>query len=121
MLFVPEWCRGAYETGASFIYRGVDKEGQTIATVAALQKAKLLPQELIVRTHRYLNNLIEQDHRRVKQRVRPMPGFKRLAYATITPAGIDLVLQMKKSQFAASALCSPQPRTPQVEEAILAA
>jgi len=33
-----------------------------------------LPGNLIVRTNRYLNNVIEQDHRRVKQRVRPMLG-----------------------------------------------
>ncbi len=56
------------------------------AAVAALQETKLLPQDLIVRTNRYLNYLIEQDHRRVKQRVRPRLGFKRLAHATITIA-----------------------------------
>ena len=50
-----------------------------------------------------------------------MLGFKRFDYATITITGIELVHQIKKSQFDISALCSPQTRTPQVWEAVLAA
>jgi putative transposase len=34
------------------------------------------------RTTRYANNLLEQSHRTVKQRTRPMPGFKRFDPAT---------------------------------------
>ena len=89
--------------------------------VAALQQEQVLPAELVVRTNRYLNNVIEQDHRRVKQRVRSMLGFKRFAYATTTITGIELVHQMKKGQFDVSAICSPQTRTPQVWDAVLAA
>ncbi len=44
--------------------------------VAKLQVEDLLPADLLVRTNKYLNNLIEQDHRRIKQRVRPMLGVK---------------------------------------------
>ena len=36
-----------------------------------------LPGRVKVRSNQYLNNLVEQDHRRVKQRIRPMLGFKR--------------------------------------------
>ena len=81
----------------------------------------MLPADFIVRTSKYINNLSEQDHRRVKQCVRPMLGFKRLAHATITIAGIELVHQIKKSQFDISALCSLQTRAPQVWEAVLVA
>ncbi len=35
-----------------------------------------LPCRVKVRSSQYLNNLVEQDHRRVKQRIRPMLGFK---------------------------------------------
>jgi transposase-like protein len=91
------------------------------AAVAALQEKEVLPTDLTVRTNKYLNNVIEQDHRRVKQRVRPMLGFKRFAHATITITGIELIHQIKKNQFDVSAICSPQTRTPQVWEAILAA
>jgi len=89
--------------------------------VAELQKEGILPANLIVRTNRFLNNVIEQDHRRVKQRVRPMLGFKRFAHAAITISGIELVHQIKKQQFDLSAICAPHSRTPQVWEAVLAA
>jgi transposase-like protein len=89
--------------------------------VAALQQEQVLPADLVVRTNRYLNNVIEQDHRRVKQRVRPMLGFKCFAHAVITLSGIELVHQMKKGQIDISALCAPQARSPQVWEAVLAA
>jgi len=46
-----------------------------------------------------LNNLIEQDHRRVKQRIRPMQGFKRFDHAAITSSGIELAEKIKKGQF----------------------
>src|SRR6185369_9075021 len=65
--------------------------------------------------------MIEQDHRRVKQRVRPMLGFKRLSHATITITGIELVHQSKKEQFDVSALCLPHTQTPQIWEAVLTA
>ena len=34
-----------------------------------------LGEEVLHRTHKYLNNLIEQDHRGIKQRYGPMKGF----------------------------------------------
>jgi len=44
-----------------------------------------------IRSCKYLNNVVEQDHRRIKQRVRPMLGFKRFDTATITTiSGIEL-------------------------------
>ncbi len=86
-----------------------------------LRDEGVLPPELTVRTNRYINNGIEQDHRRVKQRVRPMLGFKRFDSAVVTLAGIELVHQIKKGQFDVSALCSPHARTPQVWETVLAA
>ena len=89
--------------------------------VSELQDEDILPATLRVRTNRYLNNLIEQDHRRVKQRVRPMLGFKRFDHATITIVGIELVHQIKKDQFDISELCSSTTRSPQVWEAVLAA
>jgi putative transposase len=60
--------------------------------------------KLPVRTTCDLNNLIEQDHRRVKQRVRPMLGFKRFDHATTTITGIEGVHQIKKGQFDVTAL-----------------
>ena len=89
--------------------------------VGELQKEGTLPDKLLVRTNRYLNNVIEQDHRRVKQRVRPMLGFKRFDHADTAIIGIELVHQIKKGQFDVTTLCSSATRTPQVWEAVLAA
>ena len=58
-----------------------------------------LPRRVKVRSSQYLNNLIEQDHRRVKQRTRPMLGFKRFDNAAVTISGIELADKIKKEQF----------------------
>ena len=75
--------------------------------VAELQEENILPANLIVRTNRYVNNMIEQDHRRVKHRVRPMLGLKCFTHSTVTIRGIELVHQIKKNQFDLSAICAP--------------
>lgn len=51
-----------------------------------------------VRRSQYLNNRIEQDHRRIKRRVRPMLGFKAFSAAAATISGIELVHMMRKRQ-----------------------
>ena len=53
-----------------------------------------------IRSSKYLNNLIEQDHRSIKLRLSPMLGFKRFRNASITIAGIELVHRIRKGQFA---------------------
>jgi transposase-like protein len=52
-----------------------------------------------VRSSKYLNNLIEQDHRGVKSRLDPMLGLKRFRTAAITIAGIELLLRIKKGSI----------------------
>ena len=63
---------------------------------------------IVIRSSKYKNNTIEQDHRRVKRRIRSMLGFKSEAAASITLAGIELVHMMRKLQgnFASTALLS---------------
>jgi putative transposase len=53
---------------------------------------------ITIRSSKYLNNGIEQDHRRVKRRIRSMQGFKSQMTASITLAGIELVHMMRKQQ-----------------------
>jgi putative transposase len=48
---------------------------------------------------RYLNNIMEQDHRAVKRVVRPMLGFKPHETAQLTIAGIELMHILKKQQL----------------------
>lgn len=55
-------------------------------------------EKIRIRKSQYLNNRIEQDHRRIKRRVRPMLGFKSLSSAAVTLAGIEMVHMMRKRQ-----------------------
>ena len=51
-----------------------------------------------IRKNKYLNNRIEQDHRRIKRRVRSMLGFKSIASARVILDGIEMVHMMRKRQ-----------------------
>jgi putative transposase len=48
---------------------------------------------------KYLNNIVEQDHRAVKRVTRPMLGFKSFAAAQDTLIGIELMHMLKKRQL----------------------
>jgi hypothetical protein len=52
-----------------------------------------------VRARRYLNNVVEQDHRAIKQRCAPMLGLKSFQSAAITLAGIELAHRIHKQQY----------------------
>ncbi|MEQ1956677.1 IS6 family transposase [Mesorhizobium sp. CN2-181] len=51
-----------------------------------------------IRQSQYLNNRIEQDHRRIKRRIRSMLGFKSTTCAAIILYGIEMVHMMRKRQ-----------------------
>src|SRR5256886_5176365 len=51
---------------------------------------------IIIRQVKYLNNIVEQDHRGVKRVTRPMLGFKAFATAQDTLVGIELMHMIKK-------------------------
>jgi transposase-like protein len=52
-----------------------------------------------VRSSKYLNNIVEQDHRAIKRRCASMAGFKSFGNAAITLAGIELAHRVHKRQF----------------------
>jgi len=52
-----------------------------------------------IRQCKYLNNIVEQDHRRVKRITRSMLGFKSFQSAQSTLAGIELVAMLRKGQI----------------------
>ncbi|HHQ6628212.1 TPA: DDE-type integrase/transposase/recombinase, partial [Serratia fonticola] len=54
---------------------------------------------ITVRQSKYLNNLIEQDHRNIKRRIRPMLGFKSFRRSQTILAGIELVHMIRKGQL----------------------
>jgi putative transposase len=48
---------------------------------------------------KYLNNVVEQDHRSVKGVTRPMLGFKSFGAAQCTLAGVELMHMLRKGQL----------------------
>ena len=56
-------------------------------------------ESITVRQNKYLNNLVEQDHRNIKRRMRPMPGFKSFRRARCLLAGIERVNMVRKGQL----------------------
>ncbi len=89
--------------------------------VAGLKSDGTLAQRVRVRSSKYLNNMIEQGHRRIKQRTRPMLGFKRFDHAVVTISGIELAQKIKKRQFKTNKLAGRSATVPQIWAAVLAA
>jgi transposase-like protein len=54
---------------------------------------------IVIRQIKYLNNMVEQDHRGVKRITRPMLGFKSFAAAQDTLVGVELMHMIKKKQM----------------------
>jgi len=75
----------------------IDKSGANTAALQALQEET--GARIEIRQSKYLNNLVEQDHRAVKRIVRPMLGFKSFRSARRTLAGIELMHMLKKGQM----------------------
>jgi transposase-like protein len=53
---------------------------------------------MVIRRVKYLNNIVEQDHRAVKRITRPMLGFTSFDAAQCTIAGVELMHMLKKTQ-----------------------
>jgi len=58
---------------------------------------------IIIRQVKYLNNVVEQDHRAVKRMTRPMLGFKAFDAAQCTLAGVELMPMIKTRQMVVEA------------------
>jgi transposase-like protein len=93
----------------------------SLRAVAKRKAAGRLPRGVRVRSSKYLNNVIEQDHGRIKQRLRPMLGFKRFETAAVTIRGIELAEKIKKQQFNVEPLAGKATTAPEIWVAVLAA
>lgn len=89
--------------------------------VRELRDEGLLTKRTKLRSSKYLNNLIEQDHRGIKSRTRPMLGFKSFASAATTIAGIELLRRIHKRQFALGRLRVKDQTAPAIWDAVLGA
>jgi transposase-like protein len=84
--------------------------------VADLKEDGELPKRVLLRSSKYLNN-----HRRIKQRLRPMLGLKSFRTAAVVIDGIELAEKIKKRQFKIGPLGGSKSTTPELWQAALAA
>ena len=117
----------------AFFMKAIRHEGQPPHTITLdgyaashravreMRNGGLLPERTKLRSSKYLNNLIEQDHRGVKSRTRPMLGFKNFQSAAITIAGVELLRRIHKDQFSLSRLRIKGQAAPAIWNAVLAA
>lgn len=76
----------------------LDKSGANKAAMDEINARGETP--VIVRQVKYLNNIVEQDHRAIKRVTRPMLGFKSFRAAAKVLAGIELMHMIRKGQMA---------------------
>jgi putative transposase len=97
------------EAAEAFLYKAIRTQGrpekitidQSGSNTAAITHYNQTHKTAIVIRHsKYLNNLVEQDHRAVKRLTRPMLGFKSFWAARCTIAGIEVMHAIRKGQLA---------------------
>jgi putative transposase len=57
------------------------------------------PNPVKIRSSKYLNNMVEQDHRSIKFRTSAMLGFKSFQNAKKVLPGVELIHKLKKGQY----------------------
>jgi putative transposase len=89
----------------------IDKSGANLAglqSVNAILKFTGTGRLVTIRQVKYLNNILEQDHRFIKRITGPMMGLKAFHSATVTIAGIEVAHVIRKRQFEANDLSAFQ-------------
>ena len=98
----------ARDAAEAFLRKAIRKQGlpekitidQSGSNTAAITRYNALHKTAIILRHsKYLNNLVEQDHRAVKRLTRPMLGFKSFWSARCTIAGIEVMHAIRKGQL----------------------
>jgi putative transposase len=84
----------------------IDKSG---ANTAAIESHNFEHEAGIeIRQVKYLNNIVERDHRAIKRLVRPMLKFKSFRSAAVTLTDIELMHMIKKGQLGATGEMRPE-------------
>lgn len=89
----------------------IDKSGANLAGLQAVNvilKFSGSGRTVEIRQVKYLNNILEQDHRFIKRITGPMMGFKAFHSAAATIAGIETAHMIRKGQFGADGLTAFQ-------------
>jgi len=83
----------------------VDKNPAYPIAIHELKNDRILPKNVGLRQIKYLNNIVEQDHRPIKRIVRPMLGFQSFYTAIKTLKGIEIMHMIKKGQVDTLSQC----------------
>ena len=75
----------------------MDESGVNKAAIDAINASRDVP--ILLRQVKYLNNIVEQDHRAIKRVTSPMLNFKSFRSASSVLAGIELMHMIRKGQF----------------------
>jgi putative transposase len=75
----------------------IDKSGANLAALHAVNAGRDTP--IKIRQVKYLNNVVEQDHRAIKRIIRPMLGFKDFRCARVILSGIEIMHMIAKGQM----------------------
>ena len=77
----------------------VDKNKTYPAAIKALKTEEVLPQTTTIRQCKYLNNIVEQDHRFIKRRIKPGLSFSSFNTAWRTLQGYEVMNMIRKGQI----------------------
>ncbi len=96
----------AIESNEEPIKINIDKSGANTGGIENYNEDEGI--EIEIRQNKYLNNIIEQDHRPIKQRCRATLGFKRFHTAKITIGGFEVIRMIRKRQVRAEGKTSAE-------------
>jgi len=77
----------------------IDKSGANTAGIRTWNKRSFTSRNIKIRRVKYLNNIVEQDHRNIKRRIAITTGFKEFESAQRTLAGIEIINIIRKGQI----------------------
>ena len=85
----------------------IDKSGANTAAIKHYNK--MHKTAIVIRHSKYLNNMVEQDHRAVKRLIHPMLGVKSFWAACCTIAGMEVMHAIRKGQLRTPGHLRPTP------------
>ena len=77
----------------------IDKSGANTEAIRIINRYSLTFKKIKTRRVKYLNNIVEQDHRTIKRRIAITTGFKEFESAQRTLAGIEIINIIRKDQL----------------------
>ena len=77
----------------------IDKSGSNFTAILAVNRRNFWKKNVKIWLCKYLNNIIEQDHRTMKRRINIITGFKEFESAQRTLSGMEVVSCIRKNQI----------------------